>query len=416
MRMTMTELRGQYRTWMVLGVLLVLSASNAVSAQEPALTITVTQGSDNRPVAGASVCMAITTNGATKQTDSQGVLVIPNPPAGQTLKVFVTKEGFDRTRNDVLLTGESQSLAIGLVPGNGGASSLGINCNGTPAARMILNAPRITAFKIVSDTRDGPTTDRILKAIVALDVPAAFYRIGESRDLTGATWRRFPSTGGEIEHRIPGEPFGTRALFVQVKPTAAEASISAVATTSIVSTPTQGFEEYTLSGDALRAFVKAAEKRGYRFTYFAPRPSPVCPSPQFLAVTDRDLETDRKTNNIAETINARFDVFDGPDLLPFWRIKTVVAAHINLMTGRAFSVNTARASRPQVELTTSVENPQPGRPQAAKRSVRYTRVVYAEEKAQLQARGCVAIGEPALTVLTLEGPANQDPLSALGRR
>lgn len=400
---------------------LALPAPTPVYAQETALTITVKREADNAPIGDAAVCVTAGANGATHRTDGQGAVVLPNPPAGVILTVFVTKSGFRSSRTDLTLTGRNQALAMILAEGSGGPTSSGLNCAG-PVQRMIQAAPRITSFRIGSDSR-GMTTDPRVTLHVTVDGPAAFYRVSESREFTGAEWKPFPS-GGQIPHRLDVrgndvvEPaYGTHSLFLQVKPGEANASISAIAAAGVILQPA-ALKEFRLIGAQLRAFVETARQRGYDFTYVPPRPSSVCPSTLFLIFTEQDLRTQRKKTAVEERIAARFEVFDGPDLLAFWRIKAVGAAHPGFprtppsASGGPFA---SAVTTPQVEVSIITENPQPGRPQAAKRSIRYTRTVYAEEK-QIVARSCAELGEPELTSLVLEGPADKLPIQSLGRR
>jgi hypothetical protein len=220
-------------------------------------------------------------------------------------------------------------------------------------------------------------------------------------------WLRAPQTarnGQTISYRLTESYYGTHSIYVQTQ-RHQNGCVSQPRVVTVTLAPAK-LQTYSLSGQAAAAFMNAAKNRGYDFVndLKVVKPSVHCP-PGHQAYAQPGVE--RASNSVAEEIRATFEVFIGPDFMPFWKLKSV--------TGNLGHPALSLEYDQNVPMTweQGVTGPPSGSTLSSpRRTLWWKRKLFEIPYKHVQ---CKPLSQSGATIwaLTLEGPAEDDPYNAM---
>lgn len=420
----------------VIALFMILSSNVRVNSQGAGTLRIIVTNQSNVAIAGARVCLVTSAQTIGTDTPANGEVSVTSPVGLFT--VYVSKEGFTNVVENVsVVTGTTVVKQFHLVPGTATPlpAGCGIFATTTPGNGVI----RVLDLDVVGATT---TTNRRLSLRATLDKPAEFFRVTEftdaerypaasfnpkrAFDTKNVSWqplnipgRMARDTGPRLDGNVLtfdftiNETLGTHFVYVEVKlndfggisdPKSAAVTLAPSAVTT-----------YTLSGQKLATFVQQARDRGYQFVTNEEKISESVCFPNSLIEIPADSL--RFSNVAAEILVGSFEVFIGPDLNPFWKLKSIDASHHD------FPSPSPSGSKPAIVITKELTGS--GGPNSIRRTFKWRRTVF---QALLfgQVTGfppqfhsndlrCVLRSPDAaqLTELKLEGPSGRDPLDAL---
>lgn len=399
---------------------------------------------NNTPIVQANLCFVLSTQTiGGKQTNQSGEFNATLPVGVVTLHIY--KEGFANIREDISITnGVNLVRQFHLSPGTSTPLPPGCGTYGTtiPGPSGFI---RITDFNVVGGTN---TTNPILSLRATVDRDPQFYRITEftpeerypqdsfnparAFNTKNVPWQPIPVgqmardhgphlSGGvlSLHFHLNAEDFGTHFVYLEVMLNQF-GGISDPKAVGVVLAPTT-IKTYTLTGDALDRFVQQSRQRGYRFdrssdvvTYNVD--NSVCPPgsrSDFMPPPGRD----RNSNSAVYEAREGFEVFIGPDLNPFWKVKSI---HF-LPLPTIYAVGNF-GGRPAKVITTDgpgrVGGPSSIRHVFSSRLAVYPSSLPLGSHEVARPRCIVApLPTPDISIreLVLEGPSGKNPIDALPR-
>lgn len=403
----------------LLAVALLALASASAAFGFGSVTFRVIGWYSGQPIANVDLCLTVNGQRMQRMTDANGVYTTTMQDGPN--RIYFAREGHVTTNVDLdVAPNSNQTREVKLLPGT--STGLPADCS-IPASASgggATDCTRITSLQVAGGAE---TTSRRIRLLATFSNSPGFYRVAEfagadAYQPEAAFARRNPPwqplAGGPIEFTLTEPHYGTHVVHLQTRLNAF-GCLSAPRSVSLTLRPAK-LASYLLRGGDLARFVDQARARGYRFTHRLERLKPYsdCGPNSLTKVFER---TERSSDDPLEIVRASFEVFDGPDFNPFWKVKSVVGEHPDL----PWLLGTQVGTRPNVYFDpngTGVSCPGCSAT-TPRRQLNWRRVTYPARGSRLAPDGvmCVAAGgDPQLTELVLEGPAGEDPLSALPAR
>ncbi len=378
------------------------------------------------PISNVSLCLAMPGQSMGRMTDQNGVYNTSLPTGSTTIRF--SRSGYANAQEVVVVTnGANLVRQVRLQPGQ--STPLPSDC-GVPATATDGSSACdvITAFRT-----DGPatTTNRQVTLVLSFSSAPNAYRIKEFSEAerypesqfdpdaafnkSNPAWVPNPSSSTSLTtfFSLTEPHYGTHSIYVQTR-RYQSGCVSRSRGVSVVLAPAS-YQTHTLKGAALQQFINEAKARGYDFRSsfeFIKKDTAICAPGQI--VEPLNPTTDERAGGSAavlQTIRASFDVFVGPDLMPFWDLASLRGSHPNLESlGNRPDRPWALEFDPNLTGTTCLGCG----PRTFRRQLNWRRSMYDMGPDSRNYRCLAGIGEPYLTELTLRGPAGQDPISALG--
>jgi hypothetical protein len=374
-------------------------------------------------ISNADLCLAMPGQNARKMTDSNGSYKTTLPVGTTTIRVF--KSGYANAQDTVPMTkGANLVRFIQLQPGQ--ATPLPSDCGSITATTIPGNSCDVmTKFAV-----DGPTTttNRQVTLLLEFASPPDSYRITEfsaaerypeyqfrsdvAFNKKNVSWVRHVHGGVSLTtfFTLTEPHYGTHSIYIQTR-RFPSGCISSPRVVSVILAPAR-MQTYVLSGQTLAAFEAAARNRGYQSTeptFEIVRSSGDCP-PGTLSYAG--LGAKRTSNYVYEDVRAGYEVFIGPDLNPYWKLKGIEADHSGLRLPIVWGT-----TYPPMQLEMSMSGPPPGSMASSpRRYLGWRRLLFSIPHEQVE---CSPIPDPSqgyrpfLVRVELEGPAGEDPINAL---
>lgn len=406
--------RALVRRAFAFGLLVGTTASTAAGQGFPGARFTVRDAATGRPMPNVDLCLTVNGQRMQRMTDATGHYNATLQP-GPNRAVFARSDYVTRAVDFTVPSSGTVEVSVTLLPGTsfGLPSDCSIPATATYTQQGCLN---VTSIAIVGG---DVTKDRAIQLRLQFTRPPEFIRVAEFTgnemfngvagfERVNPPWERYH--GGDVPFTLLQPHFGTHVVHVQAKLNAF-GCLSDPRMKYVTLEPRQ-ILTYTLHGAALDQFVQSARDKGYTFTHSITATKAVCGSGDVAQVATYG---DRTSETPLEIIEATYDVLDGPGLAPYWKLKEVHANHPSL----PWILKTSYPNRPNVEFDptrTGTIFPGYSTPTTSRRLIRWRRLTYPSHGA-FDGILCVARGgDPRLSRVVLEGPAGEDPRSALRSR
>lgn len=423
--------------------LLLLTPTKAAAVQ------LIAKDQNGTPIPNVNLCLTMPQGSATKMTDQNGRYNF-SLPLGSTgpATVRTSRNGF--TNNQATINSGLSEQTIVLLPGQ--ATPFPSFCGGVSAEPTEGNTAceRITHVQM---NGNSTTTNRTVNTVAVFSEKPAFYRITEFSAAERYPESQFNPDAAFAKKDVAWLPvitpltepafwsnftltephYGTHHLYIQTS-LALNGCVSRAREINVVLEPAQ-LATYELKGPALERFIGAAKSRGYQFKRpefkFNKKDTTYCGNNAML-LPSNPVGDARVSNKVLEDVSASFEVFDGPDLMPFWQLMDIEGSFPGLPSlglVRAFGSGAQPAvvydkySYPSCpycgasalkrilswrRLVYEFMSPPPQLPGPAQLPGSYNAVICAT------APDVAGPDQPSLVKLILRGPAGEDPVNALG--
>lgn len=406
----------------------------------------VVTGPGGTPISNADLCLAMPGQSARKMTDSSGVYTTTLPVGTTTIRVF--KSGYANAQITVTMTNGANlgDQTIPLQPGQG--TPVPADCGSIVGTTTPGNSCNVINNHAMADT----TTNRALSIVVGFDVRPAYYRVTEFSAAERYPESQFDPDQAFKKKNVPWQPvtspilyvdftltepgYGTHHVYIQTQ-RYQSGCISSSRVVSVILAPAD-VQTYTLIGADLSRFVAESKLRGYQFTHqfrFSKKEDfwKMCgPNEMHEPLDPIRAQRPASVKKVAESIEADFEMFSGPDLNPFWEFVGARAFHPDLppvQDGEFLAGDGNVSGTPVLEFKKYSDITCPYcTAQDMKnlhRHIGWTRWVWDmgvpgpldQLVDQYDARSICkprSGKDPYLIRLTIRGPAGEDPINALG--
>lgn len=305
----------------------------------------VVTGPGGTPISNADLCLAMPGQSMRKMTDSTGSYTTTLPVGTTTIRVF--KSGYTNAQTTVTMTNGANlgGRTIPLQPGQG--TPLPADCGSIAGTTTPGNS-----CNVINNLAGAgkTTTDRALSIVVGFDDRPAYYRVTEFSASERYPESQFDPDEAFKKKNVPWQPvtspilyvnftltepgYGTHHVYVQTK-RYQSGCISDSRVVSVILAPTS-VQTYTLMSTDLIRFVTESKLRGYQFAHqFRFRKKEdfwkMCGANEMHEPSDPiRAQRPASVKNVAESIEANFEIFIGPDLNPFWEFVEARAFHPDL--------------------------------------------------------------------------------------
>jgi len=378
------------------------------------------------PIPNVNLCLAMPGQSMGRMTDQNGVYNTSLPTGSTTIRF--SRNGYANAQEVVVITnGANLVRQVRLQPGQ--STPLPNDC-GVPAT---TTEGSNTCDVITTIRTDGPTTttNRQVTILLNFTSPPDAYRITEFSQAERYPEGQFDPDVAFGKKNVPWtsnassavslttfftltEPhYGTHPIYVQTRRYQG-GCVSRSKAVTVVLAPAS-YQSHRLGGTALQQFVAEAKARGYEFTStfeFLKKDKDFCGPGQMLETLDpRTDERALGSNTVRESIRASFDVFIGPDLMPFWELESIQGVHPSLPS---LGIRIDRPWALQFDPSLTGSSCANCGPRTFRRQLNWRRYMY-DRGSDWRRYVCRATSydEPYLTELTLRGPAGQNPINAL---
>lgn len=401
------------------------------------------------PIPNVDLCLSLPNQSFRKMTDQNGRydFALPLGSTGPAT-VRTSRNGFINNQATINLNLSEQTIV--LLPGQ--ATPLPNFCGSITATTNPGNScPNIADVRVQGGVRQ---TDRNIHLEILFDAGVQYYRIVEFTDEERYPEAQFDperamakKNGGWIPHTSTTQVaafftihprYGTHAIYVQASGPL-QGCVSRPRGITVILEPAR-FQTYELDKKDILRFLNAANSRGYQFKShfeFIKKHHGYCVGNAMVEPIKPSLDARTSTTPL-EDIAATFEVFIGPDLMPFWELKDIEGVFPGLPPFD-FSNNRIYGSRPnRNDVKYAYNPPYPSMaftkysevscpyctPQALTRTLSWRRLVYPfVTSGHLDNTNTTCVTppdlrrpdqQPSIVKLTLRGPAGEDPIHALG--
>jgi len=385
------------------------------------------------PISNVNLCLAMPGQSIQRTTDQNGRYNTALPVGSTTVRT--SRTGYANAQETISMS-NGANFVRQIVLQQGQSSPLPSDC-GTIAA---TTTPGSGCAEIANVQVAGglKTTNRTVNVVAGFERQPAFYRMTEFSAAERYPESQFNPDRAFAKKNVPWHPvstpvlttnftltephYGTHHVYLQTS-LAFNGCVSRTRSISVILEPAK-LQTYQLDKKDLLRFLKAANSLGYQSQSefrFIKKDHTYCVGNAM--VQPGDPLGRRLSNKLIEDIAASFEVFIGPNLMPFWEIKEIEGSFPGLPPTHSGIVALDHAPVMQFESYSKVSCPYCSGPGVSRRTLSWRRLLYEfppPRPGDPLAVRCIAAPDltrpdqqPFINKLTLVGPGGEDPIKAL---